>query len=70
MFNSKKNSDVIPSNETTNKKEAPTMLTKNQSTIKDIISPGGIDASYTNHIAIMSSRTRLNSIYPINLDTP
>jgi len=58
MFNSKKNSDVIPSNETTNKKEAPTMLTKNQSTIKDIIAPGGIDASYTNHIGIMSSRTR------------
>ena len=35
-----------------------TMLKRNQSTIKDIVAPGGIDASYTNHIAIMSSRTR------------
>ena len=35
-----------------------TIFKKNQSAIKDIISPGGIDASYTNHISIMSSRTR------------
>ena len=35
-----------------------TLLRRNQSTIKDIIAPGGIDASYTNHIAVMSSRTR------------
>ena len=40
-------------------KEPDTILKKHQSTIKDIISPGGIDASYTNHIAVMSSRTRL-----------
>lgn len=40
-------------------KENYTLLKKNQKTIKDIISPGGIDASYTNHIGIMSSRTRL-----------
>ena len=31
---------------------------KNQKDIKSLIAPGGIDASYTNHIEISSSRTR------------
>ena len=35
-----------------------TQLQKNQSTVKDIIAPGGVDASYTNHIGIISSKTR------------
>ena len=39
--------------------ESNTLLRRNQSTLKDIIAPGGIDASYTNHLAIMSSKTRL-----------
>ena len=41
-----------------NKKTEQTALQKNQSTIKDIIAPGGIDASYTNHLSIISSKTR------------
>lgn len=55
----KNKSAELSSNEVINVKESNTIFRKNQSTIKDIISPGGIDASYTNHIAIMSSRTRL-----------
>ena len=34
------------------------VLSGNVNTIKDIIAPGGIDASYTNHIGIMASKTR------------
>ena len=41
-----------------NKNNENRVLKNNQKTIKDIISPGGVDASYTNHIAIVSSRTR------------
>ena len=59
MFGGKKKEAVIPSSEPAkNSKENMTMLKRNQSTIKDIIAPGGIDASYTNHIGIMSSRNR------------
>ena len=58
MFGVKKNDAVVPISETAKSKESMTMLKKNQSTIKDIIAPGGIDASYTNHIGIMSSRNR------------
>ena len=54
----KKNSDSS-SNESVKVSESNSLLRKNQSTLKDIIAPGGIDASYTNHIAVMSSRTRL-----------
>ena len=53
----KKTTDIAPA-ETAKAKESNTLLKRNQSTLKDIIAPGGIDASYTNHIAIMSSRTR------------
>lgn len=53
-----KKSSETPATETV-VKESNTLLRRNQSTIKDIIAPGGIDASYTNHIAVMSSRTRL-----------
>ena len=53
----KKTVDVAPA-EAVKVKEGNTLLKRNQSTLKDIIAPGGIDASYTNHIAIMSSRTR------------
>ena len=55
-----KNKNVeASSNENVVVKESNTIFRRNQSTIKDIIAPGGIDASYTNHIAIMSSKTRL-----------
>ena len=33
-------------------------LKKNESSFKDLIAPGGIDCSYTNHIEISSMRTR------------
>ena len=56
----KKTTEAAPQ-EAVRVKESNTLLRRNQSTIKDIIAPGGIDARYTNHIAIMSSRTRLAS---------
>ena len=40
------------------KVEAPSVFKKNEKNIKGLIAPGGIDASYTNHIEISSSRTR------------
>jgi hypothetical protein len=58
MFGIKKKDTTVASNESSNSRENMTLLKRNQSTLKDIIAPGGIDASYTNHIAIMSSRTR------------
>ncbi|MBR3613753.1 MAG: DUF87 domain-containing protein [Clostridia bacterium] len=39
-------------------KEETSIFKKNEKAIKDLIAPGGIDASYTNHIEISSSRTR------------
>ena len=38
--------------------EEKSILEKNKGTLKGLIAPGGIDASYTNHIEISSSRTR------------
>ena len=51
------------SKETTNeiekiKKEDESIFKKNEKNIKSLIAPGGIDASYTNHLEIASSRTR------------
>ena len=40
------------------KKEESSIFKKNEKTIKSLIAPGGIDASYTNHLEIASSRTR------------
>ena len=40
------------------KKEETSVFKKNESNLKGLIAPGGIDASYTNHIEIASSRTR------------
>lgn len=40
------------------KKEETSIFEKNKKNIKSLIAPGGIDASYTNHIEISSSRTR------------
>ena len=38
--------------------EKNSIFKKNEKNIKSLIAPGGIDASYTNHIEISSSRTR------------
>ena len=40
------------------KKEETSVFKKNETGLKDLIAPGGIDASYTNHIEISSARTR------------
>ena len=40
------------------KKEETSVFKKNETGLKDLIAPGGIDASYTNHIEIASTRTR------------
>ena len=50
-----------PSNEiekVKKEKEEISIFKKNETKIKDLIAPGGIDASYTNHIEISSARTR------------
>ena len=48
-----------PSNEIDRvKKEEFSVFKKNEKTVKSLIAPGGIDASYTNHIEISSARTR------------
>ena len=50
-----------PSNEidkVKKEKEETSLFKKNEKNIKDLIAPGGIDASYTNHIEISSARTR------------
>ena len=39
-------------------KESKTIFENDKSNIKKLIAPGGIDASYTNHIEISSNRTR------------
>ena len=56
MFGSKKT--VITNEIESVKKEEESVFKKNEKTIKGLIAPGGIDASYTNHIEISSSRTR------------
>ena len=43
---------------TTAAEEKNSIFKKNEKDIKSLIAPGGIDASYTNHIEIASSRTR------------
>ena len=53
MLGMGKKTTETTSNESVKVKDNNTFLRKNQSTIKDIIAPGGIDASYTNHIAVM-----------------
>jgi hypothetical protein len=56
MFGSKKQQS---NNEIENiKKEESSVFEKNKKDLKSLIAPGGIDASYTNHIEISSSRTR------------
>ena len=40
------------------KQESSSIFGKNKKDLKSLIAPGGIDASYTNHIEIASTRTR------------
>ena len=50
-----------PSNEidkVKKEKEEISVFKKNEKSLKSLIAPGGIDASYTNHIEISSARTR------------
>ena len=57
MFGGKKeNTSSI--NELELKKSDESTFRKNERTIKDLIAPGGIDTSYTNHVEIHSMRTR------------
>jgi hypothetical protein len=56
MFGSKNdNSSELEASKTETTKS---VFKKNEKNIKSLIAPGGIDASYTNHIEIASSRTR------------
>ena len=59
MFGSKKQ---VSTNEfeleTQKEKESKSIFKKEEKNLKHLIAPGGIDASYTNHIEIASSRTR------------
>ena len=56
MFGNKKQEST---NEIENiKKEEISVFKKNEKNIKSLIAPGGVDASYTNHIEISSSKTR------------
>jgi len=59
MFGSNKK-ELITTNEleTVAAEDSESIFEKNKNTIKKLIAPGGLDASYTNHLEIASSRTR------------
>ena len=54
----KKTEVTVNELKTSSQVEKNNVFKKNEKTIKSLIAPGGIDASYTNHIEISSSRTR------------
>ena len=56
MFGGKKEDANL--NELEVKKSDEGTFKKNERTLKDLIAPGGIDTSYTNHVEIHSMRTR------------
>ena len=59
MFGGNKEINVSNDIEDVNsKKEDTSIFKKNEKNLKSLIAPGGIDASYTNHLEISSSRTR------------
>ena len=58
MFGNKKSQNKSTNELETIKVEEKGVLSKNKNDLKSLIAPGGIDASYTNHIEISSSRTR------------
>ena len=57
MFDSK-NDNISELEIQDTKKIKPTIFKKNQENLKSLIAPAGIDAGYTNHLEIVSSRTR------------
>ena len=57
MFGSKK-TESSNELETSKTEVSKGVFKKNEKNIKSLIAPGGIDASYTNHIEIASTRTR------------
>ena len=54
----KKKKQVSQEQISTIERKKEDLLAKNASTLKDLIAPAGIDASYTNHIEIISNKTR------------
>ena len=54
----KKTETAVNELKTSDEEEKNSIFKKNEKNIKSLIAPGGIDASYTNHIEIASSRTR------------
>ncbi len=60
MFGSKKKAQSTNELEieVSKEKEQKSVFKKDEKTLKHLIAPGGIDASYTNHIEIASNRTR------------
>ena len=58
MFGSNKTQTSGNELERSSREAKSGIFKKNEKNIKSLISPGGIDASYTNHIEISSSRTR------------
>ena len=58
MFGKKETQSNSELQEVAIKQEEISIFKKNEKNLKSLIAPGGIDASYTNHIEISSSRTR------------
>ena len=60
MFGSKKKGQSTNELEVevNKEKEQKSVFKKDEKTLKHLIAPGGIDASYTNHIEIAANRTR------------
>ena len=60
MFGSKKqvSTNELQDLEIKKEKEQRSIFRKEEKTVKQLIAPGGIDASYTNHIEIASNKTR------------
>lgn len=58
MFGDKKTGTNVNELEKISQETKGGIFKKNDKNIKSLIAPGGIDASYTNHIEISSSRTR------------
>ena len=58
MFGSKKTETRVNELESNPVETKNSIFKKNEKNLKGLIAPGGIDASYTNHIEIVSSRTR------------
>ena len=68
QFNTQYNANTY--NPLINNFEQQTLLEKNRKNLKDLIAPAGIDATHTNHLEIVSSKTKyailflgLNNIY-------